>query len=306
SLYVYGDTLYVTLVVKNKTGHKLPSGYPSRLAWMELTLQDRNTKEVIYKNGALDEAGNITGRDHPFETHHQVSRSENDVQIYEMVMSDLSGQLTTRLNAAYQPLKDNRLLPTGFSRNHSAYDTVAVWGTAQDDPDFGINSFKGVDSIEYRIPLYGHKGQADLSIAMHYQTLPSRWMADLFENDTIDLVAHFKTMYEGYNRHFETIDEIEIDSIDLSTSSTSLIGSLTAIVISPNPVYGAMLHISFTEQIDLSRQWTYSIIDINGRKIQSGPLSEDISLLPTIRQGVYYFALFTENKIAGIKPFTVL
>ena len=306
SLYVFGDTLYVTLVVKNKTGHKLPSGYPSRLAWMEVTLQDRNTKEVIYKNGALDEEGRITGRDHPFEPHHQVSKSEDDVQIYEMVMADLTGQLTTRLNAAYQPLKDNRLLPTGFSISHSTYDTVAIWGSAQDDPDFGVNSFKGTDSIEYRVPLYGHKGQGSLSIAMHYQTLPSRWMADLFQNDTIELVSHFKTMYEGYNTHHETIDEIEIDSIDLSTSSTSLIGSLTAFTIYPNPVDGAMLQISLNENIDLNSHWTFVIIDINGRKIQSGTLSEIISLQPSVRQGVFYFALFHENKIKGIKPFTVL
>jgi hypothetical protein len=306
SMYVYGDTLYVTLEIKNRTGHKLPSGYPSRLAWFELSLQDRNTKEIIYLNGALDDEGKIIGRDFPFEPHHEVSRSNEDVQIYELVMSDLEGHLTTRLNAAYQPMKDNRLLPYGFNRDHHSYDTVAVWGSANTDPDYVENSSDGTDRIEYRIPLGGKKGLADLTVALQYQTLPTRWMADLFTNDTLDLVAHLKTMYEGYNRHHETINQLVIDSIDLSTSSTSLIESIAAFTLAPNPVSGAQLQITLSDQLDLSTRWTYSILDINGRMLQSGYLSEHIELKPSIRKSVFYFALHRENKLVGIKPFTVL
>ena len=65
--YILDDTLYVSLMVKNKTGHKLPSGYPSRLAWIEIRLKDSANQDAFYSNGALDPDGNIEGRDHPFE-----------------------------------------------------------------------------------------------------------------------------------------------------------------------------------------------------------------------------------------------
>ena len=124
---VFGDTLYLDVSVTNKAGHKLPSGYPSRIAWLQLVMTDDLTGDTLYSNGMLDDTDQIVGRDIPFEQHHEISKSEDDVQIYEMAMSDMHGQLTTRLNAAYQPLKDNRLLPAGFKRNHVVYDTVAIW-----------------------------------------------------------------------------------------------------------------------------------------------------------------------------------
>lgn len=155
SLYIVDDTMFLSLTVKNKTGHKLPSGYPSRLAWIEISLKESTDQDAFYSNGALGPDGNIAGRDHPFEPHHQVSRSADDVQIYEMVMSDLGGHLTTRLNAAFKPLKDNRLLPTGFRVDHAVFDTVATWGNVNEDPDFTTESNNGLDRIEYRIPLDG-------------------------------------------------------------------------------------------------------------------------------------------------------
>ncbi|MEO5907455.1 MAG: hypothetical protein ABIQ11_12060, partial [Saprospiraceae bacterium] len=124
SIEIQNDTLILDLTIVNKTGHKLPSGYPSRVAWIQINLTENSSGEPIYRNGFLDDQGNLIGRDLPYETHHEVSRSEDDVQIYEMVMEDLHGNLTTRLNAAAKPSKDNRLLPLGFRKSHNVYDTV--------------------------------------------------------------------------------------------------------------------------------------------------------------------------------------
>ena len=134
------DTLYVDVHTTNKAGHKFPSGYPSRVAWIQLILTDGVTNDTFYTNGLMDANGEIEGRDIPYELHHEVSYSGDDVQIYEMVMSDLGGHLTTRLNAASHPLKDNRLLPLGFKQDHISYDTVAVWGNAKEDIHFSDES----------------------------------------------------------------------------------------------------------------------------------------------------------------------
>ena len=306
SLYIAGDTMYVSVTIKNKAGHKLPSGYPSRLAWLQVTLKDRVSNETIYINGALDQDGQIAGRDFPFEPHHQVSRSEDDVQIYEMVMSDLEGHLTTRLNAAFQPLKDNRLLSTGFKLEHTAYDTVAIWGNANLDPDYSDESNKGLDRIEYRIPLEGREGLADLSIALHYQTLPARWMSDLFTNDDVEQVAQFKSMYQGYQQHHEVINQVDIDSIDLSTTAVAPILSLSSFSISPNPLSGRVLQIQLSDQFAFRSDLQYQVIDINGTRIQNGVFKEQILLNEEISQGVYYLALFENGRLISIKPFFAL
>ncbi len=306
SMYVFGDTLYLSLSVRNRSGHKLPSGYPSRLAWLQVSLTPTGSPDPIYMNGQLDENGNIEGRDLPYEPHHEISRSADDVQIYELAMSDLSGHLTTRLNAAYEPLKDNRLLPAGFSRNHAAYDTVAVWGEANNDADYSTQSGNGMDRIEYRIPLHGQKGFASLNIKLNYQTLPGRWMADLFTNDTLALVGQFKEMYQDYKAHHELIDVVTMDSIDLSTSSISSVVAVHAFSLKPNPTDGYWLDIVLDEGYGMFENLRYQITDVEGRLLQSAPFAGRIELPLSIKKGVYYYALFDQRRLIGIKPFVVL
>ena len=306
SYYVYGDSLYLTLDIHNKSGHKLPSGYPSRLAWIQVTLDNTDTQQRLYYNGAMDTDGRISGRDFPFEPHHQVSLSEDDVQIYELAMSDLDGQLTTRLNAAHKPLKDNRLLPLGFRRDHSAYDTIAVWGSATDDPDYNALSASGHDRIEYHIPLNGAENLANLSVALRYQTLPARWMNDLFTADTLEMVGQFKSMYQDYRLYTETIDSVRIDSIDLSPSATTAVASATAIRLYPNPLSGVVLHTVLTDQFHLTDGLAYRISDLRGHILQNGSYSESIELRSDITPGLYCFTLYDRDRLIAVRKFVVL
>ena len=71
-----------------------------------------------------------------WEPHHDVIRSEDQAQIYEMVMGDVNGDKTTVLERAKIPLKDNRLTPLGFSTSHPTYDTTLVAGVPATDIDF--------------------------------------------------------------------------------------------------------------------------------------------------------------------------
>jgi hypothetical protein len=170
-------------------------------------------------------------------------------------MGDSHGQLTTRLNAAAQPLKDNRLLPVGFSKLHTTYDTVAIWGNANFDPDYNANSQQGIDHIEYRIPLDGTKGFGRLSASLHYQALPSRWMQDLFEDDTISQVAQFQSMYQNYSSFDEVIDDHEMIDIDLSGSFVNQVEPTLKFSLTPNPATGRILYLGFDSDAAIN---TYS------------------------------------------------
>lgn len=303
--FVHNDTLYVDVIIKNKTGHKLPSGYPSRLAWLQVVLTDHTNSDTIYANGIMDSDGHLIGRDHPFEPHHEIIRNADDVQIYELVMSDLAGHLTTRLNAAATPFKDNRLLPLGFKRSHHTYDTVAIWGHALADVDYDANGHMGEDHVAYRIPLDGRMGFGDLQISMHYQTLPARWMNDLFAHDSLPLVSSFKNMYEGYRRFDEVMESVHIEEIDLGTSAVYDQVLSNQIQLYPNPVNSQRLTVQSAGN-QLPAGTTMKIMTVDGRCVQQGKLTTAIELHHTITTGLYYLVLQTPDGKMAMKSFVRL
>jgi hypothetical protein len=300
---VQDDTLVVSLTIKNKTGHKLPSGYPSRLAWIQLVFTDMASSDTIFANGLMDADGHVINRDHPFEPHHEIIRSEDDVQIYELVMQDLGGHLTTRLNAAASPLKDNRLLPLGFRRTHHTYDTVAIWGNANDDSDYGATSQAGQDKVEYRIPLNGRKGFGNLAVSLHYQALPARWMNDLFQSDSLPLVNSFKNMYADYKQFDEVMQSISIEKIPLNPSSTFDPGFSKAIIIFPNPTRQFVLQV---EMNTIPPGTTYQLISVDGNHLQQGKVTGVISLPESMTAGLYYIIFMTPDGRKAMKSFVRL
>lgn len=303
-IVVTDDTLYARLTIKNKAGHKLPSGYPSRVAWLEVILVDHFGTDTIYANGLLDEQGHITGRDLPFEPHYEISHSAEEVQIYELAMADAHGNLTTRLNAAYEPFKDNRILPTGFRKNSAVYDTVAIWGNAKDDINYDTESNLGQDEIEYRIPLHGRMGFGDLHVSLRYQTLPSRWMQDIFTNDTLPPVGQFKSMYQDYASFDEVIDSLEVKEIDLNTVATHFPGDKLDFMLSPNPVKGNVVRLSYSNTIGTNL--SYHLIDNNGNVLQRNGLSGIIHLPDNLPTAVYYFLVLDQKQIIAIRRLVVL
>lgn len=303
---VIADTLYLNLEVKNKTGHKLPSGYPSRLGWLQVVLTSPITGDTLYANGVMDADGHIAGRDFPYEPHHEVSYSDQDVQIYELVMQDMHGQLTTRLNGAASPFKDNRLLPLGFRTTHSTYDTVAIWGNAATDEDYATNSQQGADHIEYRIPVPEGVMTGDLHLSFRYQSLPARWMNDLFSHDSIQEVNRFKTMYAAYKRFDEVMDSIVLENIDLDISASHFPSMLTQIQLYPNPVMHDQLFFHDASLEKIPGDARYEIYASNGTLVQQGTLTREIRLSAGIRPGLYYITILSKNRRIATQNFTVL
>ena len=70
----------------------------------------------------------------------------DQVQIYEPIMKDASGEVTTFQMLAAGYLKDNRLLPDGYDKQHSP-TVSSVIGEALQDPTF----IGGSDSLTYQV-----------------------------------------------------------------------------------------------------------------------------------------------------------
>ena len=139
SVNVSAGRLQAEVFVENLGGHKLPTAYPSRRAWLRFIVRDRN-HQTIFESGALNPDGSIQGNDNDadparFEPHYtEITRSEQ-VEIYESIMQDQDGHVTTGLLSAVGYIKDNRLLPHGFDKQTADKD-IAVHGKALEDASF--------------------------------------------------------------------------------------------------------------------------------------------------------------------------
>jgi hypothetical protein len=170
--------LDVDVAVENLTGHKLPTAYPSRRAWLHVTVSDRDGHPV-FESGALHPDGSIQGNDNDadpsrFEQHYTEITSSDEVQIYEPILGDEAGHVTTGLSAAVRYLKDNRLLPHGFQKQTADKD-IAVIGEAAQDPNFTDAG----DLVRYSVPLPDAQGPFHIEVELMYQPIGFRWAHNL-------------------------------------------------------------------------------------------------------------------------------
>ncbi|HPR58395.1 MAG TPA: multiheme c-type cytochrome [Bacteroidales bacterium] len=195
------DTLFLNVLLTNKAGHKFPSGFPSRRAFIELIART-NTGDTIFHSGRSDDNHNLIAENTDYEPHFNTINSEDEVQIYEMVMGDVEGNVTTVLERAYQTLKDNRIPPEGFTTTHPSYDTTKIEGFAATDPDFnkqnGIEGC-GCDKISYHVPLNNYFEEIEIVVNVFYQTVNDKWLDNMFSY-TSDDINRFKNMYENSDR----------------------------------------------------------------------------------------------------------
>jgi len=192
---VDGGRLRVNLTVENLGGHKLPTAYPSRRAWLHVVVRDRNAA-VVFESGALNPDGSVNGNDNDadatkFEPHYTEITSADQVQIYESILGDARGAVTTGLLQATRYLKDNRLLPRGFDKNTAGAD-IAVHGGAAADTDFVAAG----DRVHYSIPLGRASGPFSVNAELLYQPIGFRWANNLKGYDAAE-PRRFTSYYDS-------------------------------------------------------------------------------------------------------------
>jgi hypothetical protein len=170
--------LTADVVVGNLAGHKVPTAYPSRRAWIHFTVRDA-AGEVVFESGRLGTDGRIAGNANDddgatFEPHHTEITAPDQVQIYEAVMVDAAGVVTTGLLSGVRYVKDNRLPPKGFDKL-TATEDVAVHGEALSDEDFGA----GGDRLRYVVALGSRRGPFHVDAEIRYQPIGFRWADNL-------------------------------------------------------------------------------------------------------------------------------
>ena len=179
-----GGRLNFDVAVANRTGHKFPTAYPARRAWLHVTVRDA-TGKTVFESGAVRPDGSIVGNDNDadgakFEPHYSRITQADQVEIYESIMGDSKNRVTTGLVSGNHYLKDNRILPKGFDKGN-ADPTIAVVGNARGDSRFT----GGSHTVSYSVAVPGAASYR-VSAELLYESIGYRWAHNLEAYDAFE------------------------------------------------------------------------------------------------------------------------
>jgi hypothetical protein len=225
SINMVNDQLNVDVAVINNTGHKLPTGYPSRRVWLQLTVRNANN-QIIFNSGAPDANGYIStdarrldpaclaiekpqnfDSNNCYEPHRDVITDDSQVAIYETVLGDTNGDITHVLLHANSYLKENRIPPQGFTNSQAdSIEPQTLPAGVNGDADFNsINNQEGSgsDTVHYRVAVAGQNGPYTVDAKLHYQAIQPSFVSSLHAD--AGKVNRFKVMYSENPPVVETL-----------------------------------------------------------------------------------------------------
>jgi len=201
---VNGDKLIVEATVTNLAGHRFPSGVGFRRAFLEL--QASFNGQPFWSSGTTNDKGEITdsngkvlpteyfsgGKYQPHFSQSNPIRTSGDVQIYEELVQDANHHFTTGFTRRDFLVKDNRLLPSGWSMEgppglkipEPFLEATRPHGAALEDPVYLAG--KGQSIVRYEIPLPAgaNAGNVNATVSLYSQTMPPYFLADRYQTGT--------------------------------------------------------------------------------------------------------------------------
>jgi len=195
--------LRANVTVENLTGHDLPTGVGFRRMFVELVVLDADGN-ALWGSGRTNELGFLVEGlgdrvldseqptrfpGAPIQPHYQSIVSPDQVQIYQELIRDSEGVLTTSFLQRVTIVKDNRIRPKGFdpdffARSTSPYvrELADLHGEEAHDPHYSDPRLTGSDEIEYRISLEPDAlERADrVQATLYYQSIPPSYLQQSF------------------------------------------------------------------------------------------------------------------------------
>ena len=203
---VTSDSIVFEIVLASNVGHKFPSGFPSRRAWLHVVVKDSDG-EVVFESGEYTPDGKIVEDDNDisperYEPHYDQIDSPEQVQIYQSILADTNGKVTTTLLQGSHYVKDNRLLPVGFDKTQ-VMDDIAVYGEALYDDNFT----GGMDTVTYDVPIVDAKAPFTIEVSLLYQAVSYRWVENLRQTEGGE-IARFLGYYDASSNHPVVVQRI--------------------------------------------------------------------------------------------------
>lgn len=280
------NTANYKLEIENLTGHKFPSGYPSRRAYIEFIVESSNG-DTLFHSGKTDNEYRLLDEDMTYENHYDTITSTNQVQIYEMVMGDVNSNVTTVLERAVSHLKDNRLPPVGFTSSHFSYDTVKVVGNALTDINFnkiaGVEG-SGKDAIYFQIPLNGYNGPLTVTANVYYQPIPPKWTDEMFNLSSTEIDL-FKHLYNNADQTPVLVASSNLNQVNINEVEEN------PFIIYPNPTSS---HVKMEGLTNIKQIVLFSSEGkLQENYVWNGTENQQIKLPAS--KGIYYLKITTKQ-----------
>ena len=234
SLTKSASAVEAVVSVQNLAGHGFPSGVGFRRAFLTFEVLDGSGR-VIWASGLTNRAGAIVKgltedvlpteffydeakRKQVFQPHYEVINDEGQVQIYEEVIADPQGKITTSFVGLDQVLKNNRLLPKGWRLDGPFGEFTRPHGDAEHDPEYiNKSGATGGDRISYRIALDDRtRAAASVRVTLNYQAIPPSYLRDRFT-----IGKGLETQRLAYLTSHLNLEKTPIDGWKLPIASTS-------------------------------------------------------------------------------------
>jgi hypothetical protein len=226
--------LIVDVMVQNLAGHNFPSGVSFRRAFLNFQVLDVKGN-VLWASGNTNAAGVIVDNSgtplkteffspsqQTFQPHFWQGApitSDKQVQIYEELLVDPQGMLTTSFLSLDNKVKDNRLQPKGRDPEGPNAEVTAPVGTGA-DPNYQGEC--GCSAVRYEIPLGQIAGiPAAIQATLYYQSIPPYYLRQRSEEghgpDTARLIK-FTSLLDT-----QKYQEISNWKLQIATSGTVVI-----------------------------------------------------------------------------------
>lgn len=167
------DATGFTVRVENLTGHKLPTGFPTRRVWLRVRVEGSDGR-ALFESGTLDARGSILGGDH--QPHRDEITSSDTAQVWEATLVDSAGDPTHRVLDARRYGKDDRILPAGWAPAGNDVARTAIVGVTAD-----TNFVAGSDEVRYRVAV---PAGAKVTAELLYQSLSPATLDAIDETKT--------------------------------------------------------------------------------------------------------------------------
>lgn len=191
-----GNAVDVGVRVVNQAGHGLPTGVEFRRAFIELQVvgadgtirwaSGRTSPLGVILDGTTDRPLRTEFMRDPstgktaFQPHYEIITREDQVQIYEELVANTEGQVTTSFVSLDHHVKENRLQPRGWRADGPDAQLTKPFGDAARDPDYRDGS--GSDALIYRIPASAFAPGTTIRATLWYQALPPYYLQQRFES----------------------------------------------------------------------------------------------------------------------------
>lgn len=173
------NRLEAKVKVTNRTGHRLPSGVGFRRLFIEFSVLDASSgrERAVWRSGGtnrvgvlVDWEGNVLPEEffeeierdgkviQQYHPHHNVISNMKQVQVYEELATTAKGRITTSFIHRALHLKENRLLPKGWTKEGPSPEMPAAFVKAthpghETEHDAEYWNGSGTDELVYRVTL---------------------------------------------------------------------------------------------------------------------------------------------------------